>query len=267
MSNTVREPVVPGTFYPADPAELHAMVKRFLAKVPENGTLPKAIIAPHAGYIYSGPVAASAYARIIPMRDKIKRVVLLGPSHRVPLRGIAASTADCFSTPLGEIPIDHAAINTLIDLPQVEYQDNAHVMEHSLEVHLPFLQTILSDFTLVPLVVGQTAPRLVAEVLETLWDGEETLTVVSTDLSHYHTYKAAKVLDNKTSEAITQLDFENIHGEDACGCYPLNGLLYLAKSRHLKITTLDLRNSGDTAGPQDQVVGYGAYIVTEQVHA
>ena len=267
MSNSIREPAVAGMFYPADSSELKEMVSGLLSEVREKADLPKAIIVPHAGYIYSGPVAATAYAQVKPLRDKIRRVVLLGPSHRVPLRGIAAPSDDFFATPLGTIPIDRKAIESLLALPQVGYHDNAHAREHSLEVHLPFLQTILGDFTLVPLVVGQTEPELVAEVLQALWDGDETLIVISSDLSHYHEYREAKVLDRTTSAAIEHLDIDHIHGEDACGCYPLNGLLYLARSQHLKITTLDLRNSGDTAGPRDQVVGYGAYVVTEPGHA
>lgn len=267
MSTRIRTPAVAGMFYPADPVELKRVVKDFLCAVNEQTAQPKAIIVPHAGYIYSGPVAASAYAQLLPLRNKIKRVILLGPSHRVPLHGIAAPTADFFSTPLGDIPIDREALAQIANLTQVGYYDDAHRLEHSLEVHLPFLQTVLSEFTLVPLVVGQTPPPQVAEVLKALWGDEETLIVISTDLSHYHSYKAAKMLDSSTSEAIETLGYEKIHGEDACGCYPLNGLLYLARSEHLRVTTLDLRNSGDTAGPRDQVVGYGAYIVTEEGHA
>jgi len=263
MSKSIREPAVAGMFYPANPSELSGMINGFLREVKAHTEHPKAIIVPHAGYIYSGPVAAYAYAQLLPLRDRIRRVVLLGPSHRVSLRGIAASTADYFSTPLGQIPIDHAAIESILECPQVDYHDNAHAMEHSLEVHLPFLQSVLSSFALVPLVVGETAPRHVAEVLQALWGGDETLVVISTDLSHYHSYKEAKGLDSATSQAIEHLEFSRIGGEDACGCYPLNGLLYLARAEHLNITTLDLRSSGDTAGPREEVVGYGAYVVTE----
>lgn len=265
MMTSVRQPAVAGMFYPADANELREMIDGFMADSPrqQQGPAPKAIIVPHAGYIYSGPIAASAYAQLKPLRDKIKRVVLLGPSHRVPLIGLAATSNDFFHTPLGDIAIDQEAIDRIIDLPQVKRFDAAHAMEHSLEVHLPFLQTVLSAFELVPLVVGEASPREVAEVLERFWGQDDTLIVISSDLSHYHDYKSAQRLDRKTSEAIEALDYENVDYDDACGRNPVNGLLYLAKQKHLHIKTLDLRNSGDTAGPRDQVVGYGAYVATE----
>lgn len=265
MNTSTRQPAVAGMFYPADPLELQEMINGFMQASPHDSRLmPKAIIAPHAGYIYSGPVAASAYAQLEPWRDKIQRVVLLGPSHRVPLIGLAASSDDFFHTPLGDIPIDQAAIDRIMDLSQVKRFDAAHALEHSLEVHLPFLQTVLSSFTLVPLVVGEASPREVADVLERFWALDDTLIVISSDLSHYHDYSTAQKQDQKTSEAIEALDYEHIGYEDACGRNPVSGLLYLAKQKHLHIKTLDLRNSGDTAGPHDQVVGYGAYVVTAE---
>ena len=259
---TTRFPAVAGMFYPADRGKLHKDVQAYLSEVdlPHDVQVPKAIIAPHAGYIYSGPVAASAYARLLPERDRIHRVVLLGPSHRVPFRGLAASSADSFTTPLGEIPLDRQAIDALDDLPQVHHLDEAHTQEHSLEVHLPFLQEVLDDFQLVPLVVGDARPADVAEVLERLWGGPETLIVISSDLSHYHDYISAKRMDRHTSDVIEHLQAEAIHSEDACGCVPVSGLLYLARQHGLHAHTIDLRNSGDTAGPRDQVVGYGAYV-------
>lgn len=261
---SIRQPAVAGMFYPADANELQAMIQQFMQTSHREPDLtPKAIIAPHAGYIYSGPIAASAYVQLQPLRDKINRVVLLGPSHRVPLTGIAASSDDFFHTPLGDVPIDQQAIDQISELPQVRRYDAAHALEHSLEVHLPFLQTVLSSFTLVPLVVGETSPSQVAEVLEQFWNDDATLIVVSSDLSHYHDYQTAQKCDRKTSSAIEALDYDHIEYEDACGRNPLNGLLYFAKKKHLHLKTLDLRNSGDTAGPHDQVVGYGAYIVTE----
>lgn len=265
--NTTRPPAVAGLFYPADAEQLHADVQAYLREADLDETniskldaAPKAIIAPHAGYVYSGPVAASVYARLQPAHDRIHRVVLLGPSHRVAFRGLAASSADHFSTPLGNIKLDRAAINTLADLPQVHQLDQAHTQEHSLEVHLPFLQEVLDNFQLVPLVVGDTRPAEVAEVLERLWGGPETLIVISSDLSHYHDYAHAKQLDRHTSDAIEHLQAEAIHSEDACGCMPVSGLLYLAREHGLHASTVDLRNSGDTAGPQDKVVGYGGYV-------
>ncbi|MCG6887297.1 MAG: AmmeMemoRadiSam system protein B [Proteobacteria bacterium] len=265
MANTIRQPAVAGTFYPADPQQLRDMVGGYLQDATRRQTgevtVPKALIAPHAGYIYSGPVAASAYARLAPAHDKIKRVILLGPSHRVPLRGIATSSATHFQTPLGSIPLDRACIEQVEKFPQVVRLDEAHVAEHSLEVHLPFLQEVLDSFSLVPLVVGEASPAQVSEIIEALWDGPETLIVISSDLSHYHDYETARRLDSATSRAIEALQPESIQYEDACGRNPVNGLLELARRHGLHATTVDLRNSGDTAGPRDQVVGYGAYLI------
>ncbi len=259
----IRPPAVAGMFYPADRDELRVTVRQFLAGAQEaRGAAPKAIIVPHAGYVYSGPVAASAYAWLAPVRDSIRRVVLLGPSHRVGFRGLAASQAEYFQTPLGELPVDTACIEKLTRLPQVRYLDDAHAQEHSLEVQLPFLQAVLSDFSLVPLVVGEARADEVCEVLEAAWGGPETLIVVSSDLSHYHDYDTARRLDSATSQAIESLQPERIHFEDACGRNPVNGLLLAARHHDLRVTTVDLRNSGDTAGPRDQVVGYGAYVFT-----
>jgi AmmeMemoRadiSam system protein B len=258
--NAARQPAVAGMFYPADPAQLGAMIDGMLASATTRAPAPKAVIAPHAGYIYSGPVAASVYARVANARDRITRVVLLGPSHRVALLGLALPTADSFVTPLGTIILDRAAIEHIQTLPQVRVLDDAHRLEHSLEVHLPFLQKALTRFSLVPLVVGEASAEEVAEVLDLLWGGRETLIVVSSDLSHYHDYATAKRLDKATSDAIERLDESAIHYDHACGRNPIAGLLHVARRRHLRVHTVDLRNSGDTAGPKDQVVGYGAYI-------
>jgi AmmeMemoRadiSam system protein B len=257
--STIRQPAVAGMFYPANPVELHKIVTDCLASAVSEGESPKAIIAPHAGYIYSGAVAASAYHLLGQARDKINRVVLLGPSHRVPLQGLAASRADFFATPLGKVPIDKDAINTVLSFSQVQLSDQAHAYEHSLEVQVPFLQEVLGDFSLVPLVVGDATPEEVGEVLDALWGGDETLIVVSSDLSHYHDYATAQHMDTATSKAIESLHPEHIHFEDACGRVPVSGLLQVARQRGMHARTVDLRNSGDTAGPRDQVVGYGAY--------
>lgn len=259
----VREPAVAGTFYPSDPQQLKTMLEGFIEPAPATANEPKAIIAPHAGYIYSGPVAATAYERLAMARAVIKRIVLLGPSHRVPFQGLASSSADYFSTPLGDIALDRAAIDELESLPQVQTLDEAHRMEHSLEVHLPFLQTILDDFKLVPIVVGDANPQEVGEVLEYLWDGPETRIVISSDLSHYENYATACRLDQATSQAIETLSPEKIGYHDACGRNPVNGLLEVARKHGLRARTVDLRNSGDTAGPRDRVVGYGAYVFEE----
>ncbi len=255
-----RQPAVAGMFYPDNPGELAATVKHYLQSAPEISGTPKAIIVPHAGYVYSGPVAASAYASLIPLKDRITRVVLLGPSHRVPLLGMASTSADRFLTPLGAIAIDREAINSILQYPQVHTMNEAHTLEHSLEVQLPFLQLTLGDFKLVPVVVGEASADEVATVLNALWGGDETLIVISSDLSHYHDYDTARKMDSRTSAAIEALSPEKIHDDDACGRNPVKGLLEVARQRHLHARTVDLRNSGDTAGPRDQVVGYGAYL-------
>jgi hypothetical protein len=246
-------------FYPDNPSILHDDIQSMLSSASLKTHAPKAIIVPHAGYIYSGPVAASAYAQLAPLRDRIKRVILLGPCHRVPLRGLAATSADFFETPLGSIEIDRQAIDLIISLPQVQLFDSTHAQEHSLEVQLPFLQEVLADFTLVPLVVGDADAEDVDEVLELLWGGDETLIVISSDLSHYHDYHSARELDSRTCHAIEQLDGASIQYGDACGRNPLTGLLLTATKHNLKAITLDLRNSGDTAGDRSRVVGYGAW--------
>ncbi len=258
----VRKPAVAGLFYPDNPAELRQMIEHFMARVKPRQPVPKALIAPHAGYVYSGPVAASAYAQLEPVRDVIRRVVLLGPSHRVPFLGVALSDAEAFATPLGNVPIDREAQASIRELSQVQVLEAAHAMEHSLEVHVPFLQQILTDFKLVPLVVGDATPEQVAEVIERLWGGEETLIVVSSDLSHYHDYETARRIDGATSARIEALTHPDIEPDQACGCRPVNGLIQAATNHHLHATVLDLRNSGDTAGPRDQVVGYGAYAIS-----
>ena len=260
----VRQSAVAGAFYPGKTKELSDTVRGFLSEAgPWDGPVPKAIIAPHAGYVYSGPVAATAYARLASARDTITRVVLLGPCHRIPVNGLAASGADAFVTPLGQIPIDRDAIESVLDLPQVQVFDPTHALEHSLEVHLPFLQEALGDFTLVPLVVGQVTPEGVAEVLERLWGGPETLIVISTDLSHYLDYERARRVDAETTRAIETLDGDAIGDDAACGRFPVRGLLALARKKGLRVETVDVRNSGDTAGPKDRVVGYGSWVFTD----
>ena len=259
MSGT-RSAAVAGLFYPADPAQLQADIKAMLATVESQQTHPKALIVPHAGYIYSGPIAASAYAQLIPIATEISRVILLGPCHRVPLTGLATSSADFFETPLGRIRIDRDAIQQIATLPQVQEFDLTHQQEHSLEVQLPFLQQVLDNFTLVPLVVGDASADEVSEVLELLWGGDETLIVISSDLSHYHDYETARAMDSNTCHAIEQMNPDAIHYEQACGRNPVTGLLRSAQKHGLNVTTLDLRNSGDTAGDKRQVVGYGAWL-------
>ncbi|MEJ1354674.1 MAG: AmmeMemoRadiSam system protein B [Candidatus Sedimenticola sp. (ex Thyasira tokunagai)] len=257
----IKQPAVAGLFYPADADELRSEVRQFLAEAkPGTDTLPKALIAPHAGYIYSGPVAGSAYAGLKPFSSKIKRVILLAPAHRLGFPGLARCSAKAFRTPLGDIPVDSEAMAGIIDLPQVHLLDAAFTEEHSIEVHLPFLQECLEQFTLVPLLVSDADPSQVEEVLELLWGGSETLIVISSDLSHYLDYRSAKEMDEEATRAIETLHPEALGRNNACGRIPIKGLLLVAKQYHLRAKTVDLRNSGDTAGPRNQVVGYGAYV-------
>jgi AmmeMemoRadiSam system protein B len=258
----VRRPAVAGTFYPGAPRALEDAVRGFLgAATGSADPAPKALIAPHAGYVYSGPVAASAYARIAARTAEIRRVVLLGPAHRFRLRGLAAPEAEVFETPLGAVRIDRAALEPVLALPQVVASDAAHAREHSLEVHLPFLQLLLGDFGLVPLVVGDAAAEEVEQVIDLLWGGSETLIVVSTDLSHYHDYATAKRIDTETTRAVEICAAESIDSEQACGYVPLQGLLLRARNHGLSVRAVDVRNSGDTAGSRDSVVGYGSFVV------
>jgi len=263
MNTYTREPAVAGAFYPADTNTLKTEVNYLLAETQATtDTFPRAIIVPHAGYIYSGPVAATAYHTLLQYKDRIKRVVLLGPSHRVAVKGLALSNATFFATPLGNIPVDQAANKMLVHHSDINVVEEAHLYEHSLEVHLPFLQTVLDDFILIPIVVGDAPPERVATVLEELMADDATICVTSTDLSHFHDYATAKKLDNATSQSIVNMDYKNIGFEDACGRNPLNGVLYWARMHHYKVTQLDVRNSGDTAGSMDRVVGYGSYLIS-----
>ena len=259
----IREPAVAGMFYPDNAGELRTTIQGFLDQVQfQPGPAPKALIVPHAGYIYSGSVAASAYARLRPYRDRYTRVILLGPSHRVAVSKLALSGVDVFRTPLGDVPLDKEVIAAL-DTPHVRIFEATHQFEHSLEVHLPLLQIALGPFSLVPLLIGEAAPETVAEVINKLWGAAETLIVVSSDLSHYLSYDEARARDRFTCEAIEHLEAHHIDHTDACGATPIRGLLIEAKRRAMEVTTLDLRNSGDTAGGKDQVVGYGAWMFHE----
>ncbi len=265
---TTRPAAVAGLFYPADATQLTQLITTLLQDAaPKSATPPpKALIAPHAGYIYSGPIAASAYAPLKAAADRIKRVILLGPVHRVPVRGLALPGTESFTTPLGIVPVDAQAVAAIRHLPQVLTSARAHAEEHSLEVHLPFLQRVLNDFSLLPLAVGDATAEEVAEVLNLLWGGPETLIVISSDLSHYLPYALARVMDADTSAAITALTQRPIRHEQACGGTPINGLLLAARQHGLQPRLLDLRNSGDTAGDRDRVVGYGAFAFTEGVN-
>lgn len=267
-ANVIRPPAVAGMFYPGDPASLKEELAACLA-VPPAPTVAsaaagrlKAVIVPHAGYIYSGGTAGHAYALLAPLAGRIRRVVLLGPCHRVSVQGLAAPTVQAFATPLGRIPLDRAALDELADLPQVVASDAAHAQEHSLEVQLPFLQTVLGPFELVPLAVGEATSGEVARVLERLWGGPETLIVISSDLSHFHSYREAQSIDQATAQHILALD-QLTSFDQACGALPINGLLAVARKRGLRIERVAQCNSGDTAGDKGRVVGYASFALYE----
>ncbi len=267
-TSTLRPAAVAGSFYPGSAGVLARDLRRLLSAArPEQGNhqarRPKAIIVPHAGYVYSGAIAASVYAPLHALRASIQRVVLLGPTHRVAVDGLAIPSVSAFATPLGEVRLDREAMRRIARLPQVVVSDAAHAMEHSLEVQLPFLQTVLERFLLVPLAVGAAAPGEVAEVLEALWGGDETLIVISSDLSHFLPYARACETDSETARHIVALDAKLNH-QQACGATPVNGFLLAARRHGLQAQLLDLRNSGDTAGDKARVVGYGAFSFTPE---
>lgn len=256
----IRRPAVAGLFYPAEGRTLAAMIDSLLAGCEPQLDAASALVVPHAGYIYSGAIAATGYANLGASAGAIERVLLLGPAHRLPVLGCALSSHDGFETPLGIIAVDREARQTLASQAHVAIIDAAHREEHSLEVQLPFLQALLPNITLIPVLVGDAPAELVADIIAGLWD-ERTLVVISSDLSHYHDYASARRIDAATAQAIVELAPERIGPNDACGCRALNGFLTLAKRKGMQLLQLDLRNSGDTAGPKDSVVGYGAFAV------
>jgi hypothetical protein len=263
--HATRPAAVAGTFYSGASTQLAADVRALLAaRIAPAGAAawPKALLVPHAGYVYSGAIAASAYARLAAGRDAIRRVVLLGPAHRVALRGLALPAATAFATPLGSVPVDREAADRVRSLPQVVVSAAVHALEHSLEVQLPFLQSVLAEFAIVPLAVGKASPEEVAAVIELLWGGPETLVVVSSDLSHFHPYGEALEIDRSTADAVLGLAGTLDH-KQACGATPINGFAPCARRHALKAELLDLRNSGDTAGDKSRVVGYAAFAFSE----
>jgi len=258
----IRPAAVAGSFYPDSPDVLARSVDTMLREAGNSAAdkSPKALISPHAGHIYSGPTAACGYARI--NAKTVTRVVMMGPTHRVAIYGLALPEADAFETPLGSIELDRDGMERVKQLPQVSIETRSHALEHSLEVQLPFLQRTLGQFTLIPFAVGEARPEMVAEVLDLLWGGEETLIIISSDLSHYHPYETARKMDTETADSILQMR-PTISHEQACGATPINGLLACREKHPLKPEIVDIRNSGDTAGPRDQVVGYGSFAFYE----
>jgi AmmeMemoRadiSam system protein B len=272
----IRRPAVAGFFYPQDPQALRTAIADYLAQAnrpqadpkaartarPVCASRPKAVIAPHAGYVYSGPIAASAYSALGDAAHGIERVVLIGPSHFLPFSGLAVSRAEAFETPLGTVPVDDAARRDVLRVPHVVTADAPHAHEHSLEVQLPFLQVLLDEFQVLPIAAGDATAREVAAALECVWGNEETLIVVSSDLSHYLEYAAARSVDASTAQSILNCSTE-LGNEQACGCVGINGLMHVARERELEVKLLDLRNSGDTAAERARVVGYGAFALYE----
>jgi MEMO1 family protein len=260
-SKRLRPAACAGRFYPAAPQDLRDLVNTSLrAGRSPSGPTPQAVIAPHAGYRYSGPVAGSAFVRWQRAGEWAGRVVVVGPSHYLEFEGVAVSSAAAFETPLGQVPVDREAVERIRALPQVHVHDAAHAPEHCLEVELPFLQLMFEQFELVPLLVGSARDHDVDEVLGLLWDGQKTRLVISSDLSHYHAYQRALSIDQETARAIEALRPDAVSSDRACGSKAVQGLLRVAKRRRLSVTTVDLRNSGDTAGSRDRVVGYGAFL-------
>ncbi|MCB1738994.1 MAG: AmmeMemoRadiSam system protein B [Gammaproteobacteria bacterium] len=262
---SVRPAAVAGLFYPQPAETLRGAVDRLLALAErahplQSAAPPKALIVPHAGYRYSGAIAAAGYARLRPLRSRIRRVVLLGPSHRVPLRGMAVASVDAFATPLGNVPLDSVARAAVEDLPAVRVDDAPHALDHAIEVQLPFLQRCLDRFHLIPVSVGNCAAQTVARLLDELWGDEDTLIVVSTDLSHFHPYDQAHDIDGATIERILHRAHD-IAGEQACGCHALNGLMLAAHRYDLQVDLVDCCNSGDSGGGLERVVGYASFVL------
>ncbi len=267
--NSVRQPAVAGLFYPGNAQELSSEINQYLLEAENDterlqGLSPKALIVPHAGYIYSGQTAAKAYATIADLADTIEKVILIGPAHRVRLRGAAITDVQFFRTPLGDVSIDTQSINHLSTLDYVNVLDEAHWQEHSLEVQIPFLQTVLNDFSLVPIIIGDATAAEVHNILKLLWGGPETLIVISSDLSHYNDYATAQYLDRTTCDAIEHFEPEKISFTQACGCIGVKGLLRIAKEKSMNVHTLQLCNSGDNTGDQERVVGYGSWAFTSR---
>ncbi len=283
LKTEVRPAAVSGRFYPRAPEELRGIIRGFLAQAPPvEGPAPKALVAPHAGYIFSGPIAARAYAALAPARATIRRVVLLGPAHYAEFPGVATVSCSAFQTPLGHVPVDTATLASLQGRgdesprgdnsflgartapPRVIISDEAHAPEHCLEVQLPFLQSVLDEFQIVPLLASHVLDSELELLIGALWGGPDTLIVISSDLSHYHSLQSARALDTATADAIAALAPEHLSSAQACGAQPIRGLLRVARSYRLRASTLDLRTSGDTGGPSDRVVGYGAFAFFEQ---
>lgn len=263
--NKIRRSAVAGYFYPSNKEILIKQIKNFL----ENATLkfnytPYALICPHAGYVYSGPIAGFSYKTLLPNKKNYKNIIILGPSHFEYVNGIAYISAEYFETPLGNAKVDLETLEKIKKLDFLVQNEDAHKKEHSIEVQIPFIQYIFqNDIPILPLAFGKISPEKIKILLETIWN-PETLIIISSDLSHYYDYDTAKKLDKQTSDAILNLDSDAIQYEQACGRIGIQGLLMFAKEKNWKAYLLDLRNSGDTSGSKTQVVGYGAWSFTDE---
>ncbi|MDP2698471.1 AmmeMemoRadiSam system protein B [Thalassospira sp.] len=264
-----RPPAIAGTFYPADADELARQINGLLAQArvapspPGKDSPPKAIIVPHAGLMFSGAIAADGFATVAGLCDRVKRIVIIGPAHRMAFQGMAVATADTFATPLGPLAVDMDAIQTALTLPSVQILDAAHRDEHGLEIELPFIQRLLGDVKIVPVLVSRCAPRHVFDLIEKLWGGSETLIVISSDLSHFYDDATARHKDARTRDLIMAFDTKNLGPDDACGALPIAGLLLSARKRAMTVTTLSMGNSGNASGDTSRVVGYGAWAFYE----
>jgi len=259
---SIRYPAVAGSFYDKSPESLQCQLDTWLCSEPDTESHIRALIVPHAGYIYSGKVAAKAFRYLKSQADRIHRVILVGPSHRFYFTGCALPSADFFATPLGKIPIDTESIDQIRNIDDIEVSDQVHALEHCLEVQLPFLQTCLKQFTLLPILTSNVSPVTVAKLIDSLWQDENTLLVISSDLSHFHSYSEAKNIDRNTCSLIEHYE-PSLSPEQACGSTGINTLLLLAKQRGYQLTRMELKNSGDTAGDKERVVGYVSYLISE----
>lgn len=259
MDTEFRKPTVAGLFYPSETDNLSKLITDLLNQKPPV-SFTKMLIVPHAAYQYIGEILAQSYLHLFSRSQQIKTVVLLTPSHHIKFNGIAITSKDCYLTPFGEVIIDSDAMMTLLNFPQVVMFDDAHIKEHSIEIHLPFLQTILPSFSLVPLIIGETNSYNILEILEKLWEQEETLIIASMNLSHYQTYNIAQELDQRTSQAIESLHWQSLQTNQICNIHLISSLLQLAHQKSLTPKTIKVCNSGDLTGIKNRVVGYGAFI-------
>ncbi len=258
----IKECDVAGQFYPKERAQLIEMIENFSSSEREIIYKPKAIIVPHAGFIYSGDIAAKAYKALIPLVDNYKKIILLSPAHRKSVTGVAYHNARKFACPIGDIPVNAELLSILKTNDSVYNDDEAFNFEHGLETHFPFISYIFRDISFLPLIVGNIDTQKLSDIFNLFWQADDILFIISSDLSHFHNYEICKTLDHETTQHIINLNYEKINHDAACGYYPLCGALKLAKDNNQKCYLLSLKNSGDSIGDKDSVVGYGSFIIS-----